>query len=319
MKRTDLSKETIEKIISNYNIGNLKEYSYFEKGVEHTNVLIITDKEKFVLRLYEKGRTQRFVNFELDLLKKLSKGNFPTPRPIKSISGKELLLFGEKPFALFSYLKGKHIINQNLNHIKQIGEYLAKLHLITQNFKPNGSHVRWNASVDNMKKLAHKLINEGKDGKIKNIKLIEKTIEKEFINFHFSNSLPKGTLHADLFKDNVKFYNGKLEGFLDFDDSFYGNLIEDLNTAILGWCFPRNKFNMQMAKEMFNSYNNVRKLSDEEVKYFYLSLRFIALKFGIYVMNRMEKEKDAKNYFFKRFFNLNKVPKEEFYRSVLNQ
>lgn len=317
MKRTDLSRGDIEKIISNYDLGKLKEYSYFEKGIEHTNVLIVTSNGKYVLRLYEKGRTIDFVNFEIELLKKLNKMNFPTPRVIKSISGKELLLLGEKPFAMFTYLKGKHLIRPNLNHIKQVGEYLARLHLITQNFKPKGADLRWNANVENMGKLGQKLINEGKESHIKNIELIEKTIEKEFVDFYFPDSLPKGILHADLFEDNVKFHNGKLEGFLDFDDAFYGNLIEDLNTAILGWCFPENKFSMVGAKEMVRSYQQVRKLTELEEKYLYLSLRFMALKFGIYVMNRMEKEKDAKNSFFQQFFSLSKVSKEEFEKVVL--
>jgi homoserine kinase type II len=317
MTKTELTEEGVEDILRNYNLGRLSDFSYFERGVEHTNVLLNTSLGKYVLRIYERGRTKEFVAFELKLLNRLTKYNFPTPRPLRTSKNKLITSFKGKPAVVFEYIKGIHIKHQNQSHVSQVGKTLAEMHMITKGFKPKGYKIRWNADVSEIRKLADKLTKEGKKNNIKNVELVERVIKSEFKSFEFPENIPKGTIHADLFKDNVKFYKGKLQGVLDFDDAFYGRLIDDLNTAILGWCFPNNKFNLRLARQMVTSYQRAGKLSDLEKRYFYQSLRFMGVKFSVYLLNRMKKDKNARSFIFERLLSLQRESKEKFEKAVL--
>ena len=51
---TKLSKEDIERILSNYSIGNLEEFKGIEEGIENTNYFLIVDNKKYILTIYEK-------------------------------------------------------------------------------------------------------------------------------------------------------------------------------------------------------------------------------------------------------------------------
>ena len=48
--------------------------------------------------------------------------------------------------------------------------------------------------------------------------------------------LPKGTIHTDLFRDNVLFEGDKLSGLLDFYDACFGSYIYDLAVVVNDWC-----------------------------------------------------------------------------------
>ena len=46
---TKLNKENIEEILSNYSIGQLKEFKGIEEGIENTNYFLIVDTKKYIL------------------------------------------------------------------------------------------------------------------------------------------------------------------------------------------------------------------------------------------------------------------------------
>ena len=51
---TKFSKKNIENILLNYSIGNLEKFEGIKEGIENTNYLIIVDKKKYILTVYEK-------------------------------------------------------------------------------------------------------------------------------------------------------------------------------------------------------------------------------------------------------------------------
>ena len=51
---TKLNKENIEEILSNYNIGLLKEFKGIEEGIENTNYFLLVGDKKYILTVYEK-------------------------------------------------------------------------------------------------------------------------------------------------------------------------------------------------------------------------------------------------------------------------
>ena len=51
---TKFNKNEIEKILSNYNLGELDLFKGIEEGIENTNYFLSMNKKKFILTVYEK-------------------------------------------------------------------------------------------------------------------------------------------------------------------------------------------------------------------------------------------------------------------------
>ena len=103
--------------------------------------------------------------------------------------------------------------------------------------------------------------------------------ELEFINQNWPKTLPKGTIHADLFPDNVFFEGKKISGILDFYFSCHDFLIYDLAITINAWCFKKGKFNQSFFNQIISGYQSERLLSKKEKIKFNILLRGAALRF----------------------------------------
>ena len=60
---TKLDKKEIENIISFYNLKNLQSFHPIEEGVENTNYVIIVDKKKYILTIFEKRVKEKDLPF----------------------------------------------------------------------------------------------------------------------------------------------------------------------------------------------------------------------------------------------------------------
>ena len=65
--KTEISKSSFEKILTEYDLGNLVETKPFSSGCVQTNLLLETSKGKFAFRLYE-NRSREYNLFELNIL-----------------------------------------------------------------------------------------------------------------------------------------------------------------------------------------------------------------------------------------------------------
>jgi homoserine kinase type II len=96
-------------------------------------------------------------------------------------------------------------------------------------------------------------------------------------------ALPKGPVHADLFRDNAMFEGEKLTGFFDF--YFAGNdaWLFDLSVSMNDWCIDLNsgEHAPDRALAMLNAYQEVRPLRSAERQLLPAMLRAGALRFWI--------------------------------------
>ena len=78
--KTTFSKEDFSKILSNYDLGGIKKFRPFKLGAVQTNLLLETEKHKFVFRYYE-SRPEKYALFEINILQYLAKHSYPCPAP----------------------------------------------------------------------------------------------------------------------------------------------------------------------------------------------------------------------------------------------
>ena len=197
---TKLDKENIKEILSNYSIGNLKEFRGIEEGIENTNYFLFVDNKKYILTIYEKRVKEKDLPFFSQLMSDLNKAGFKCPVPIVSNNKKTIINYQNKNLMIVSFLEGKAKNILNPEDCRTVGREVAKMHEITKNFKiqrdNNLSIISWRKIFDQVK---DKCVQIHKDLPL----LIESNLKD--VEKNWPRDLPKGIIHADLFSDNIFF------------------------------------------------------------------------------------------------------------------
>ena len=260
---TKLNKENIEEILSNYNIGLLKEFKGIEEGIENTNYFLIAGSKKYILTIYEKRVKEEDLPFFSNLMTGLNEEKFKCPVPIKNKNNKTISVYKNKNLMIVSFLEGKAKKILSPDNCKTLGQEIARMHLITKKFKIERQN---DLSIGSWRKLfeqvKEKCINIHKD--------LPKLIESNLIDVekNWPKDLPQGIIHADLFSDNIFFKDDKFNGIIDFYFScndFYALEIAICFNALCFDGFKNNlSFNATKAKKFMNGYSQFRKLNDRE-------------------------------------------------------
>jgi homoserine kinase type II len=280
-------------ILNQFDIGNFVAAKGIAEGVENTNYLLTTTKNKFILTVYEERVNESDLPFFVELMQKLSLQNVPCPEPIFAKNGGAILKHNGKILTIVSFLNGKSPTLIKNNHVEQIGKYLAKIH----NASTQVVLTRNNAlSLDFWQSSIAKL-DEKADA---NFAGITAKIQNAFakIQNNWPIDLPSGVIHADLFPDNVFFEEDKsgaesLSAILDFYMACNDIFAYDIAITLNAWCFESDySFNITKASRLLNAYNAERNLTEAEKQALPLlcagaALRFLLTRLHAY-LNQVE-------------------------------
>jgi homoserine kinase type II len=275
---TKLNKENIEEILSNYSIGNLKEFRGIEEGIENTNYFLLVDNNKYILTIYEKRVKEKDLPFFSQLMSDLDKSGFKCPVPIESNNKKTIINYKNKNLMIVSFLEGRAKNILSPENCKSVGQEVAKMHEITKNFnikRENDLSINsWRNIFDQVK---DKCVHIHKDLPL----LIESNLKD--VEKNWPKNLPTGIIHADLFSDNIFFDNNNLSGIIDFYFSCNDFYALEIAICFNALCFdgPKNNlsFNVTKAISFMSGYNKFRKLNNDEKKCIKVLSQGSALRF----------------------------------------
>jgi len=260
---TKLNKSEIEEIISLYKLKNLESFAPIEEGIENTNYVIIANKKKYILTIFEKRVKEQDLPFFCELISLLNKSGFKCPLPLLNLENSPISTFKRKKLAILTFISGKSKENLSNENCEDIGKEAAKLHLLTSNFKIQRKNAlsieSWRNMFENIKDKCIKIHKDLPNLIEANLKDIEK---------NWPSNLPSGIIHADLFKDNIIFENNKVSGIIDFTFSCNDFYALEIAICFNALCFDGVKsnlsFNVTKAKKFIDGYSSIRKLSDQE-------------------------------------------------------
>ncbi len=309
---TKLEIEEINNILLNYRLGKLKRFEGIKEGIENTNYSIETEKGKYILTIYEKRVKETDLPFFSNLMVGLSKNGFICPKPILNKENNYISDINNKKFMIVSFLEGKSKSNLSPHECQIVGRQIAKLHVLTKNFK-------FSRKNDLSVKSWRNIFAQVKDKCSKIHPELPKLIEANLLSIEreWPRSLPSGIIHADLFCDNIFFKNNKFSGFIDFYFSCNDFYAFEIAICFNALCFDGNKqnlsFNVTKAKKLMEGYNEIRKISkDEKIAIKVLSqgaaLRFLLTRVFDYlntVDNAVVKIKDPEEYLRRLEFHKN--------------
>ena len=260
---TKLNKENVEEILSNYSIGRLEKFKGIEDGIENTNYFLLVNNKKYILTIYEKRVKEKDLPFFSDLMTGLNKENFKSPVPVINKINKTISGYKNKSLMIVSFLEGKAKNILSPDNCKSLGQEVARMHLITKNFKIQRQN---DLSIGSWRKI----FNQVKDKCINIHKDLPKLIESNLIDVekNWPKDLPRGIIHADLFNDNIFFKDDKFNGIIDFYFSCNDFYALEIAICFNALCFDGSKnnlsFNVTKAKNFMDGYSQLRKLNDIE-------------------------------------------------------
>ena len=272
---THLSDEEIRKFLTEYDIGQLLNFSEIAEGVENSNFLLTTSRNKYILTLYEKRVDPHDLPFFLKLLSHLASSGLSCPLPVEARDGKALRTLGGKPAAIVTYLQGSWPRQTTLDQCKALGSTMAMMHEFGKSFQGIRKNAltltAWRPLLDSCRLPEREVY----------INLFnELNRELNWLEANWPKSLPSGIIHADLFPDNVFFKDDNLSGVIDFYFACNDFLAYDIAVCINAWCFDENElFNFKKSSCILSAYNEMRTLSKEEMASLPVLVRGSAIRF----------------------------------------
>jgi homoserine kinase type II len=272
---TDIGEDELAAFLADYDVGALTSYKGIAEGVENSNFLLRTDRDAFILTLYEKRVDPADLPFFLGLMEHLAGKGLNCPLPVKRRDGTMLGQLAGRPAAMISFLEGMWLRRPKAIHCRELGAALAKMHLAGRDFPLS----RQNAlSVSGWRPLW--ALSEGRADQVEAGLGSEIENELSTLETNWPDGLPRGVIHADLFPDNVFFLGDEVSGLIDFYFACNDLLAYDVSICLNAWCFEKDgAFNLTKGMALLDGYISVRPLSGQEQVALPLLARGSALRF----------------------------------------
>lgn len=228
---TEVTPSQADSLMQSLNLGTLTELRGIEGGIENTNYFATTDQGEYVLTLFER-LTQDQLPFYLYLMKHLAGQGIPVPDPAANRDGDILHTVSGKPAAVVNKLAGKSQLQPQVVHCAAVGDMLARMHLAGADYNRSQPNLRalpwWNETVP----VVLPYLDEAQASLLRS----ELAYQNHIASGAAYAALPRGPVHADLFRDNVMFDGDQLTGFFDFYFAGVDTWLFDLAVCLNDWC-----------------------------------------------------------------------------------
>ena len=275
---TQVSDNEARELLRQLQLGELHALRGIEGGIENTNYFVTCDQGEFVLTLFERLTAEQ-LPFYLYLMKHLAHADIPVPDPRANKAGDILHTVCGKPAAVVNRLAGRSQLAPEAVHCAAVGGMLARMHLAGRNYDRQQPNLRglpwWNETVPVV--LPH--IGPDQAALLR----AELAYQNHIAASPAYAALPRGPVHADLFRDNVMFEGAQLTGFFDFYFAGVDSFLFDLAVCLNDWCtdLPTGAHDAPRAAAMIDAYQAVRPLTAAERSLLPALLRAGALRFWI--------------------------------------
>lgn len=286
---TRLTHSAVESILQDYEVGRLLDLKPVAQGIENTNYFVQTTADpdqnaatsEFVLTVIEDDRLeQRELMFQT--LDACIDYGLPVARVERTKSGSTLTSYREKAILLSVRLKGRHVTAPASDQCRAIGRFLSRMHHATDHL--DAERFLYVRDVHWIRNTADSVIDHLSTGESLLLQTAVQSVEA-LLNRNDVQSLPKGVIHGDLFRDNALFNEYGLTGIVDFHHAAYGFKLFDVAVAINDWCRRGNELDQRRTIAFLKAYNSIRPFQTQEYWFFASFLLYAALAFWLSRLN----------------------------------
>ncbi len=297
---TEVGFDEADALVRRLGLGALRELRGIEGGIENTNYFATTESGEFVLTLFERLGAQQ-LPYYLCLMQHLAARGVPVPAPVADPTVAPPQVVGlsiaadapcelvhtvaGKPAALVQRLSGRSELAPSAAHCGELGRLLARMHLAARDFVRVQPNLRglpwWNETAPVV--MPH--LDTAQAALLRG----ELAYQNHVAASSAYAALPRGPVHADLFRDNVMFDTAtdadapRLSGVFDFYFAGTDSWVFDLAVCLNDWAVdpPTGRHDAVRADALLAAYNAVRPLTAAERVLLPAMLRAAALRFWI--------------------------------------
>lgn len=272
---TPVSDDELQAFLADYDIGEVTSFAGIAEGVENSNFLVRTTRSTYILTLYEKRVKPGDLPFFIGLMDHLARKGLSCPRPVAARDGATLRTLNGRPAAVVTFLDGLWHRRIQPAYCRSLGAAMAAMHVAGADFpmtRANDLSVAgWRPLLEACSMKSNQIYHGLYNALNQELGRLERG---------WPDGLPGGTIHADLFPDNVFFLGDKVSGIIDFYFACTDALAYDLAICLNAWCFePDGSFNVTKARQLVTGYQTVRTLSAAEREAVPVLARGSALRF----------------------------------------
>ena len=274
---TKINKKDLFDINKNFYSKKFISFKGIKQGIENTNYLIRSKKEKFILTIFEKRVSKKEIPFFMKLMDQLDNSKINCPKPLRNKKGNYLFKLRNKTACIVSFLKGKDKKTLNIKNCHDIGKMIAEMHSSTKKIK---LYRKNSMGIKNLNPLLNSI--KFKSKKFTNIEKFLKINFKD-IKKKWPKKLPNGIIHGDLFIDNIFFNNNKLSGIIDFYFAANDYFMYEIAICVNALCFDKSKnrfiLNKKKVKNLVKGYESIKKFSVKEKNSLNILCRGAAMRY----------------------------------------
>lgn len=268
--------EFIKDICNVFQIGPFNQFSIIDVGFEDCNVIIETEKGKFVTKIFSKERSAEDVKRYIEIIQKVIEAGIRHPSLLKTSSGSSTYQFKNVSLVVMEFIEGKTFYamkrRPDNEELSDILEQASKVNIM--DYKPSFIFDSW--AIPHIEEMY---------AKVKQFMSPEdQNLVDTVINRYKSipiDSLPHAFVHGDFTKTNL-LRSEKGDIFvLDFSVSNWYPRIQELSVIAANLLHEESGPTLQeRCQKVIEGYENYTKLTEEEKKYLYpYSLAGVAMEF----------------------------------------
>lgn len=276
---TQLGEAEVSTLLTRYRLGSLVSLEGIGAGIENTNYFATTTDGEYVLTVFERLSFEQ-LPFYLELMRHAAQRGLPTPMPQAHVGGGLVSEIKGKPCAFVTRLPGRCVQLPSIAQCEQVGDFLGKFHRECADFprfQPNLRGIGWWKSA---LPILEPHINDD---------LFHELAEEVIYQDSFTHSpvfetLPRGPIHADLFRDNVLWRDAQtIGGVIDFYFAGCSLWLFDVAVTANDWCIDAETgaFEPARIRSFLRAYHAQRPLTQDEHDVWHTVLRGAALRFWI--------------------------------------
>ncbi len=280
---TEVGFDAADALVQRLGLGALTRLAGIRGGIENTNYWADTSRGPYVLTLFERLPAAE-LPYYLGLMDHVAQRGVPAPRPVADAAGGFVHALAGKPAAVVTRLVGAVIDAPAVDHCRQVGALLARLHVAAADYAPAQPRPRgldWcaDAAADLRPQL---------DAASAALLDDELAFQRHFAASPGAQALPRGPIHADLFRDNVLFDTDaagvdRVSGCCDFYFAGTDAFAFDVAVGVNDWCCDgaSGRLEPARAQALVDGYAGERPLATAELRALPALQRAAALRFWV--------------------------------------
>ncbi len=287
---TDIDIRSI--ILTQYPFDNINQLTLLIGGVSNDNYVFSDGSQKYVARvcLFE---AKNQIDAMIPFLKYAEAAEYPAPRLLRTIDGRDYVDNDGAPVVVTKYLEGAPADSNSIGtqHLKSLAQLVAGFHKLEYNPPNTPITLDPDYIFDVYDQVTgYSPVDKDKDS-LRLIELVDFYYKKlKSAKFtELAGKLPHGITHGDINLGNVLLDGNKAVSLLDFEELGVSWQLQDIAMILITWTYQEGKPNNEYMDTFLKEYELHRPLAEIEKENIVNAVEFIAFRQCVYAKSMLSK------------------------------